>query len=89
MVTNGTYNLLRRCAIHQHQSQNPLRQGVLWYNICVIKVDGILKKEVIGASGIFVYRVEDGTRYFNDLSKALDYAEKVAQKTGIYLCVRT
>ena len=54
----------------------------------MIKVDGILVKEAIGASGIFMYRVKDGTRYFNDLSKALDYAEKVTQKTGIYLCVR-
>lgn len=55
----------------------------------MVKVDGILKKEAIGVSGVFRYRVIDGTRYFNDLSKALDYAEKVAQKTGIYLCVRT
>lgn len=55
----------------------------------MIKVDGILKKEAIGVSGLVKYHVIDGTRYFNDLNKALDYAEKVAQKTGIYLCVRT
>ena len=55
----------------------------------MIKVDGILKKEVNEVSGLVKYHVVDGTRYFYDLNKALDYAEKVAQKTGIYLCVRT
>jgi hypothetical protein len=55
----------------------------------MVKVDGILKKEVNEVSGLVKYRVKYGTRYFDDLDKALDYAEKVAQKTGIYLCVRT
>jgi len=61
---------------------------LLLYHINMYKVDGRLIKEKIGNTGLFRYRLIDGTRYFDDLEKAFNYSNKVYNYTKIMLGVR-
>lgn len=54
----------------------------------MIKVDALLKREKIGVTGLYRYYIEDGTRYFDDLEKAFNYANKVYDYTKIMPAIR-
>lgn len=52
------------------------------------KVDGRLIREKIGETGLYKYSVITGTRYFDDLEKAIKYTNKVFSITKIMLGIR-
>lgn len=54
----------------------------------MIRVDGKLIKNIFLEIDGHKYSVSNGYRYFNDLEKAINYANNVYAKTNIMLGIR-